>query len=70
MYGCKGCGENVGIDNSQDMKLSCGRVCVFFRLCWECLEKYNNKQLNLEHLKFSFPMQDRASVRNILTNAF
>jgi hypothetical protein len=70
VYECKGCGKNVGIDDSQEMKISCGSICIFFRLCWECLGKYNNRQLNLEHLRFSFPVQARSAIRNMLANSF
>lgn len=69
-FRCIGCQRDVEAEKAHEIKISCGLKCLFFRLCPECLRKHNEGQLSLEELRFSFPIQDRAAVRNMLASAF
>jgi hypothetical protein len=71
MYSCRGCGRNIGDnENFHGIEIGCGKTNIYFWLCDDCLKKHNEGQLSLEYLRFSFPLKDRCSARNILTEAF
>ena len=66
MYACRGCGKSVETGEACGMEFKCGSRIIYFYLCPDCYEKHNNKQLNLETLRFSFPLYARSTVMDIL----
>jgi hypothetical protein len=70
IYECKGCMKIFEDENYQEKEICYKGNILHFCLCQECLQKHNNRQLNLEHLRFFFPLRSRAVIRDMLTNVF
>jgi len=73
---CKACGGYFIIEDIRHINVCYDEKTVFLSICLKCLTEHNSGQLSiekqrrLEEVRLSFPIQARAIVRNMLTNAF